>query len=190
MIRRITILSVGFFVVAAAAGCTNEPPPKSPPPKQEGVPANSLSDARMNGEEDPKDREKRAAAQTDHNDPTQPYTTKVGDAPSDPGSSASSSASGKGGAKGNGKADPTSAPPASGGKGAVSKSECDRVMDKYIELEIARNPELKGVPPEVIDQAKQMAREKHGEAPCTATRAQYTCAMGATTTAAWQKCMK
>jgi hypothetical protein len=35
-----------------------------------------------------------------------------------------------------------------------------------------------------------MAREQHGEAPCTATKAQYKCAMAATSVGAWQKCMK
>lgn len=75
-------------------------------------------------------------------------------------------------------------------KGRIGKAECGRAMDHYLELEITTNPQLKGLPPEVVEQAKQQAREQHGEAPCTATPAQYRCAMAAKTTAAWQKCMK
>jgi hypothetical protein len=105
---------------------------------------------------------------TSSSDPSKPYTTKVGE---------SSPA-------------PTSASSSSSAKGAVSKSECDRVMDKYLELEIASNPQLKGVSPDIIEAAKQMARSQHGESPCTATRAQYNCAMAATSTVTWQKCMK
>ena len=71
-----------------------------------------------------------------------------------------------------------------------AQDEQIRRFVRALELEIAANPQLKGLPPDVIEQAKQMAREKHGEAPCTATRAQYTCAMAASSTAAWQRCMK
>ncbi len=138
----------------------------------------------MRGEEDPKDRMDREEARSkeQRDDPTMPYTTKVGEAPAgSTGTSAGKTGSTAGSGRGGGGA---------GGKGAVSRAECDQVMDRYLELEISTNPQLKGVPPEVVEQAKQMARDKHGESPCTATRAQYACAMAATTTAAWQKCMK
>ena len=171
-----------LFLLAAC-----EPEPKTPQkPSGEGVPANSLSDARLHGEEDPKD--KQARGNESKEDPTKPMTTKMGEAPApEPGGASSG-----GGAttKSSGKGSDKAAPTAAGGKGAVSKSECDKVMDKYLDLEISKNPQLKDVPPEVIEQAKEMAREKHGDAPCTATRAQYTCAMSASSTAAWQRCMK
>lgn len=179
--RRAVLLGVSSCVLAlgsACSACNSDPPPKTPV-KQQEVPANSLDDARLHG--DPKDKG------TTKEDPTQPLTTKMGEASSP--SSSDSPPSGKGGtAKGGAAPAPSTTTPSKGG--AVSKSECDRVMDRYLDLEISKNPELKGVPPEVIDQAKQMAREKHGEAPCSATRAQYTCAMAATSTAGWQKCMK
>ena len=73
---------------------------------------------------------------------------------------------------------------------APVKADCARAMDHYLELEMATNPQLKGLPPEVVEQAKQQAREQHGDAPCTATPAQNRCAIAAKTTAAWQKCMK
>jgi hypothetical protein len=162
------------IAVAGIAACNDSQPPAKTPQKEEGVPANSLSDARLHGEGSKPKNEPES--ENDANDPTQPYTTKVGEAP--PPEAGGSGK--KPGTKDNG----------GGGKGAVSKSECDRVMDRYIELEISANPQLKDVPPEVIEQAKQMTREKHGDAPCSATRAQYTCAMAATSTAAWQRCMK
>jgi hypothetical protein len=170
--------------------CEQQEPKAPQKPSGDGVPANSLSDARLHGEEDPKDKQARTAGGGEtKEDPTKPMTTKMGEAPPpDPGSGPAAPA--KGGKPAAGGAAAATAGNGGGGKGAVSKSECDRVMDKYLELEIAHNPQLKDVPPEVIEQAKQMAREKHGDAPCTATRAQYTCAMGASTTAAWQRCMK
>ena len=179
------------FATFANAGCNEAQPSPRTPQKEDGVPANSLSDARLHGEEE-KPKDGASAAETKA-DPTQPYTTKVGEAPpAEPGSTASGSKAGSG-ATSNKKPAGESAkePPSGGSKGAVvSRSECDRVMDRYIELEVAANPQLKGLPPDVIEQAKQMARDKHGEAPCTATRAQYTCAMAASSTAAWQRCMK
>jgi hypothetical protein len=179
---RTAVLFLRLAALLALVACA-QPEPKTPQKTSgDGVPANSLSDARLHGEEDPKDKQARNTGGESKEDPTKPMTTKMGEAPPpEPGSSTSS--------KGGAKPGAGSGPPAAG-KGAVSKSECDRVMDKYLDLEIGQNPQLKDVPPEVIEQAKQMAREKHGEAPCTATRAQYTCAMAASTTAAWQRCMK
>jgi hypothetical protein len=166
---------VAGLVVSFACACGDSQPPPKTPQKDEGVPANSLSDARLHGEPQKDDTTSPPPASESKADPTQPYVTKVGDAPPP------ESTSGK---------KPTGKSGDSGGKGAVSKGECDRAMEKYLQLEIAQNPQLKDVPPEVIEQAKQMAREKHGEAPCTATRAQYNCAVAATSTAAWQRCMK
>ncbi|MCW5833188.1 MAG: hypothetical protein KIS78_12380 [Labilithrix sp.] len=189
MRRAVACPALPAIVLTALLSCAvvacggSQPPPKTAE-KDEGVPANSLSDARLHGEEDPNDT--TAPGDGSRADPTEPYTTKVGDAPAP-------EAGGDGGGGGGGR---TGSKPAAGGKeagggkGVVSKAECDRVMDKYLELEIEKNPQLKDVPPEIIEQAKQMAREKHGEAPCTATRAQYTCAMSAGSTSAWQRCMK
>jgi len=193
LVRCAVVLPVlaGLAILASACGEPQPPPPKAPQ-KDDGVPANSLSDARLHGEEEKSD----ATDSEPKADPTQPYMTKVGEA-SSPEMSSSGSATKSGGAAGRkgGSGNETGSgakEPSTGSSkaGVVSRSDCDRVMDKYIELEIASNPQLKGVPPEIIEQAKQMAREKHGEAPCTATRAQYTCAMAATSTGAWQRCMK
>jgi hypothetical protein len=166
-VRAVASLLVCFPILAS---CSN-PEPKTAK-KSDEVPANSLDDAKLHD----------SSKAEDSKDPTQPLTQKVGEAPPDTasaGPSSSAPASGGGGG-GGGKPNPN----------AATKAECDKAMDKYLSLEIATNPQLKGVPPEVIEQAKQMAREQHGEAPCTATKAQYKCAMAATSVGAWQKCMK
>ena len=173
-------LLVSFPILAS---CSN-PEPKTAK-KSDEVPANSLDDAKLHDAKKDEDHSK---------DPTQPLTTKVGDSPGDaPSSGGSSGSGGSGGASSSSSSAGSSDSKSGGGKAnpnAASKAECDKAMDKYLSLEISSNPQLKGVPPEVIEQAKQMAREQHGEAPCTATKAQYKCAMAATTVPAWQKCMK
>lgn len=168
--RAAVVVLVCFSILAS---CSNSEP--KTPKKTEEVPANSLDDAKLH--------EKESA--DEQKDPTEPLTTKVGETPVDPSTGTSGTSGSSGGAEKSGGS--------SGGKpnpNAATKAECDKAMDKYLSLEIASNPQLKGVPPEVIEQAKQMAREQHGEAPCTATKAQYKCAMASTTVAAWQKCMK
>jgi hypothetical protein len=179
-VRCAVVLTVlAGLAISASAACNEPQPPPKTPQKDDGVPANSLSDARLHGDDE------KSTSGSEKADPTQPYTTKVGEAPLPP--EPAGAAGGGAGAK----PSPEKKPSGNESKGgAVSRSECDRVMDKYLELEIASNPQLKGVPPEVIEQAKQMAREKHGDAPCTATRAQYSCAMAASSTGAWQRCMK
>lgn len=161
--RAVIALLLSFPILAA---CNNQDPNT---PKKSGsgeVPANSLNEARIQPD---------AGGQDEVKDPTQPLTQKIGEPDPMAGTAAGASSSG---------------PAAKPNPNAASKPECDKAMDKYISLEISSNPQLKGVPPEVIEQAKQMTREQHGEQPCTATKAQIKCAMAATTTAAWQKCMK
>ena len=173
--QRTALLS---FLALVACG---EPQAKSPQKNSGEVPANSLSDAQLHGTNDAKG--------DSPSDPSQPLTTKVGETPLDPDALAAGSGSSSGGgttAKPSGK--PGKAEPPA--KGAVSKAECDKAFDKFLALEMAGNPQLKGLPPEVLEQVKEQGRQQHGEAPCTATRPQYNCAMSASSSAAWQKCMK
>jgi hypothetical protein len=173
-----------------AAACGESRPPPQAAQRDDGVPANSLSDARLHGTETPEER----AAREERRDPTQPYTTKLGQAPP----SAAGAAPKPLGSGTTAATDPDPSKPAASSsasakkedKTVVERSDCERMMDRYLELEIAKNAQLKDVPHEVIEQAKQMARQQHGEAPCTATRAQYTCAMAASSTSAWQRCLK
>lgn len=143
-----------------AAACSSGPPPRAPG-SGETVPANSLDRSKLDAP--PPDEPTRSDAAEEPGPPV-PVPTKV-EAP----------------------AEPTAT---KGGKGQVSKADCARVMDRYLELELASNPALAGLPPDVVAQAKEQMRAQHGEAPCTATAAQYRCGMAAKTTAAWQKCMK
>lgn len=160
--------------------------------QEDGVPVNSLSDKRLEGDsagrgdgtksDDKPGNDKKRAESTATpagaapNDPTQPYLTPV--ATSDEASS---------------KGDGTS-PGAAGGKktGKVSKAECGQLFDRYIELAIGSDARLEGVPPELVQQAKAMARQQKGD-PCekeVVPRAKFNCAMAATTPAQWQKCLK
>lgn len=154
------VFSAALFLLAA---CGESRPPARAPASDE-VPANSFSAARLGDAGDVRNDE------PERRDPTSPYLTKIGEP-----------------APGVDSPSPTTT---AGPGGTLSRSECDRIMDRYLELEIATNPQLKGVPREVIEQAKEMARQQHGDAPCTATPAQVACAMASKTTAAWQRCLK
>ncbi|MBX3229468.1 MAG: hypothetical protein KIT84_17380 [Labilithrix sp.] len=174
-----TTLVPALLVIAA---CSEPPPPKSPSKNSGEVPANSLDEAQLHGT--------AAKEEPPPNDPSQPLTTKVGEAPIDPDALAAGSATTTTTSSAPSKPAGKPGKPEPASKGAVSKAECDKAFDKYLQLEMAQNPQLKDLPPEVLEQVKEQGRQKHGEAPCTATRAQYNCAMAAGSTAAWQKCMK
>ena len=161
------VASMAFF------GCGG-PEPKAAK-HDDGVPANSFHEPKP-----------AASEKTDPEapkDPTQPYMTKMGDTPPD-----SSSKPGKGSPTT--KSNDTSSAPGGGNAARVSQPECDQMFDKLIELEIASNPQLKGAGPEVVKMAKDMARQRGGAPPCTATHKEYACAMAATSTAAWKHCVK
>jgi hypothetical protein len=81
--------------------------------------------------------------------------------------------------------------PAAGGP-KVTKAECKKVLDRYVDLAIAADPNLAGLPPDVVKQAFAQAASQSAN-PCDGdgvSRNQYKCAMKATTTDAWQTCMK
>ena len=74
----------------------------------------------------------------------------------------------------------------------VSKAECKKVFDKYIELAIASNRALADVPPDVIKEAFAQAAAQQAN-PCDGegiSRNQFKCAMKSTSTDAWQTCLK
>jgi hypothetical protein len=77
-----------------------------------------------------------------------------------------------------------------------TKAECSAVIDRYVELEVQSNPQLAGIPPEMLKQllkqAKEQASSQKGD-PCAEekiTRAKYNCGMAAQTRDAWKACMK
>ncbi|MCL2777061.1 MAG: hypothetical protein FWD73_03585 [Polyangiaceae bacterium] len=80
--------------------------------------------------------------------------------------------------------------------GKISKAECNKVFDKYLDLEISKNPMLQGIDPADLAQIKAQTRAQgaaeHGDHCSTheISRAAYNCAMAAQTPQAWQACMK
>ena len=183
---------VGIFTSVVVA-CSS-PPPKMVAAKDDGVPANSASEERLNG----------ASAKpkpVETVDPSQPLTTPMTGDGTPPTPMPVAPTSGKPGTKGAATATARGAePPPATAKGAggpkASKAECKQLFDKYIDLTIGTDSRFEGIPPEMIAQMKaaalSQAQSEKGD-PCSTqdvSRSQYTCAMGSTSTAAWQKCMK
>ena len=166
-----------------------------PATRDDGVPANSASEARLASDGKPK-----PSAPPPKEDAAQPYTTPLGGG--EPGADggnggATATAGTTGGATGKGGKTPVGKePPAPKGGGAkVSKAECRQTFEKFMDLNMS-DPRLEGVPPEMLAQLKQQALQeaqtKQGD-PCSAqeiTRPQYNCAMSSTSSAGWQRCMK
>jgi hypothetical protein len=147
------------------------------------TPANSVSETRLAGEDPNRPKAQVTSAQKE--DPTQaPAPTNVNDMPKAEDHPASKEPAPK-----PEKPEKAGKPSKTGPK--ISKAECDKAFEKVMELEIASKPELQGIDKkQLLAMAKQMGAEKHGEAPCDATRSQYTCAMAATSTAQWKRCME
>jgi len=164
--------------------------------KDDGVPANSASEERLSGGK--KEETKTTSATT--TDAAQPYTQPVvagGDtsAPSGgaPAAAGAGAAGGKGGSAKEPKGGKEPKTTAAGGKDKVSKAECTRALDRFLDLMIASDSRFEGIPPEVVAQMKQQGfAQASGPNPCDSqgiTRSQYDCAMSATNTSAWQRCM-
>jgi len=160
----------------------------------DGVPANSASEQRLASGTPPKS----TASPSD--DLAQPLTTPVGGVePAGAGGAGAAAAAPAG--KAGGKKDPKDPkvpkekePKSTGTK--VSKAECKQLFDKYIDLTIGTDTRFEGIPPEMIAQLKEQAlsqaQSQKGD-PCSTqdvSRTQYSCAISAPTTQAWQRCMK
>jgi hypothetical protein len=173
-----------LVLISLAPACGGEPAPKMVAAKNDGVPANSASEERLAGGGTAKPKPAETTV-----DPSQPLTTPV-----------SAEGSGSGASSGNttaAAAAPAGKPGAKGAGGPkASKAECKQLFDKYIDLTIGTDSRFEGIPPEMIAQMKEaalaQAKSEKGD-PCSTqevTRTQYNCAMGSTSTAAWQKCLK
>jgi hypothetical protein len=197
--KAVTAFSVfAPLALVTLAACGGPPPSKMvATTKDDGVPANSASEQRLNSGGGPKS----GAAPAE--DPTQPLTTPMGGdaagagAGAGSGSGAAAAPTGKAGGKKDSK-DPKlpkeKEPKSTGGK--VSKAECKQLFDKYIDLTIGTDTRFEGIPPEMIAQLKEQAlsqaQSQKGD-PCSTqevSRQQYNCAVAAPTTQAWQRCMK
>ena len=179
-----TIFPAVFVTFAAlAAACGGPEPRTAQQMADDGVPANSLSESRLNGNEkkgddkkpddkDSKDSKPGATAQAQ--DPTQPLMTPL---TTDDGS---------------GKGDAAKPKSASNKTGPVSKQECEEVVDHGLDLLLGSNPQFAGIPPEMIAQFKAQARQdKAADNPCSGkgiSRAEYNCGMAANNAADFQKC--
>jgi hypothetical protein len=85
-------------------------------------------------------------------------------------------------------------------RGRASREECDKMMDHYVDLVIKEDTSLASLPPESRAAAREVKRElKRGEptylkvaerCETEVTRAEYSCALDAPTSAAWEKCIK
>ena len=188
------LLGLTTLLTGSLVACGG-PPAKMVATKDDGVPANSASEERLNGA-----TAKPKPVET--TDPSQPLTTPMtGDGSAGTTTPMPTPATnGKPGAKGAATATAKEAkePPAAKGAGGpkASKAECKQLFDKYIDLTIGTDSRFEGIPPEMIAQMKAsalaQAQSEKGD-PCSTqdvSRSQYTCAMGSTSTTAWQKCMK
>ena len=180
----LTLTRFGFLA------CGGGPEPKMVAAKDDGVPVNSAAEERLDG--GPKARPAAAANEAD----AQPITTPMSGEGSTKAPSATPAMAV--GGKAAPKASPAGKepPPAKGGDAKVTKTECKRLFDRYIDLTIGSDARFAGVPPEMVAQmkasAKAQAQAQKGD-PCATqevSRAQYTCAIASTSTAAWTRCMK
>jgi hypothetical protein len=167
-------LAPWLLVLAACGG----PEPKAPPKAEEGVPANSISEARLKGN----GITNRSASDPPANDPSQPYTQPM--------------SGGAGGASPGGSAPDPKAPGKPSSKtGKVGKEECQQLFDRYIDLVVGTDSRFADIPPEMIAelkaQATTQARQQQGD-PCKqeVSRTKYNCAIVASSANEWQKCMK
>lgn len=73
----------------------------------------------------------------------------------------------------------------------ATRAQCAKMIDRYLELVVRETPELEGVGKDLIEQAKATARAQKGD-PCEGdvTRAQYECAMKATSKDGWEACAR
>lgn len=94
---------------------------------------------------------------------------------------------------------PPSGPRPTKGGPKATRTECEKALDRYIELQLTTNPELAAVAKDLkqggmLEALKAQARQQNGgKTPCETdgiSRAQYTCGVAATTLDGWRKCME
>ncbi len=81
----------------------------------------------------------------------------------------------------------------------ATRLECEKVLDRYLDLQLTTNPELAAVAKDLEqagmrDALKAQARQQNGgRTPCEQdgiSRAQYSCGMAASTVELWRACME
>lgn len=167
-----SVVLVAVLLVAACGGTLDKPPRTN----ADVVPVNSAAEARLSGTSPKAGADVSTSSAPPPPDPTRPYVVRVGDKPVNRDALKTP--------------DPSEAKPAGDPSDRISAAECDAVFEKFTDLQVSQNPALRGASPDVRKILRKDTRNKRREADCKATKAQYTCAMGASTVAAWQKCMK
>lgn len=190
---RILLPFSAVLSLVVVAACNSGPDPKMVAAKNDGVPANSASEERLKAGE--KTGDKKDDAKTTH-DPSQPYTQPVGGGGSGSGGNEVTPGGPKEVGAATGKKDPKEKPGAAGkgSKDKVSKAECTKALDRGLDLMVGSDSRFEGIPPEMIAQFKQQGlAQANGPSPCDGqglTKTQYDCAMSATSSSAWQRCIK
>lgn len=82
----------------------------------------------------------------------------------------------------------------------ATRAECARMMDRYVDLTIAEEPELAKLPKEQLAVVREVKRELkradrryrkvHDECEARVTRKEYSCAVDAKATAEWEACVE
>ena len=176
----LSALLASALLASALFACGSDP---KPPPKtaDDGVPANSASEARlaMAGGKNPDAPPTPPPSSDAPQAQAQPVMTPV-----TPGASGSSAT--------------TDSPPkpASNANERVSKADCEAAASHGLDLMIQGDPRFAGIPPEVLQTLKgqafaQAAQQGADKNPCAGkgiTRAEYDCEMGAPTFDDFKKC--
>jgi hypothetical protein len=189
------LVALASSVVVACGG----PEPKTQDDANSGgVPANSLSETRLNegdGAKKPDAKDEQAtpgasasgqpgapgAGEPTDPDPTKPLMTPLTTGGSDEGAKPGEPATGTK------RGQPRK-------KGPVSKAECQAALDHGLDLLLTGDPRFAGIPPEMMAQFKQTAMAANkAQNPCTGkgiSRAEYDCDMAATTADEFKRCDK
>jgi hypothetical protein len=85
------------------------------------------------------------------------------------------------------------------GCGKVSPDDCTKMVEHYLDLVMAEDPSVKGLPPQQVHTVREVKGEVRRGDPSyrrvyercdSVTRSEYRCAMGADTSRAWEECLK
>ena len=191
---RVVISFLVALAAVAASACADPPHAKMTPtkPDPDSVAANSAAEQKMAMEGKPR------TSTPSPEDPSQPLTTPLNAEPASATPTPAATVGKNGKPTKPGAKDPKEPKggAGAGGSGDVTKVECKQLFDKYIDLTIGSDSRFEGIPPEMIAQMKAsalaQAQSEKGD-PCSTqkvSRAQYTCAVAAPTTKAWERCMK
>lgn len=190
------MLARSLLIGSLLVGCGGPPPKSAEELARDGVPANSASEARLRGDVRLVSDEPAAAESAPA---PMPVEASGGAVPANPANDEDTDGSERNEPlkpmPGNGNDEEKGSKKDKPGK-RVSKEECSQLFDRYITLTVANDPRFADLPPDAVAQLKNeglMGAARQAGDPCakqTVSRAQYTCAMGAKSPSAWERCLK